>query len=277
MIKSKGNRIYQVVRYTIMIVLGIIMVFPLYWICITSLKSSGEIFSNPPVFLPSNPEWGNFIEVFKQLPFLKWIINTFFVSIVITVIALLTHSMSGYALARLNFKGRNKIFIFMISTLMIPFASIMVPLFIIIRQLGWYDSYLALIVPAIPNAFGIFLMRQFYLGIPKELEEASRLDGCSIVGTFFKIILPISKPMLAALAVFFFIANWNSFLWPMIVTSSESMKLIQVGIASYAGDYYNPWAYIMAANTVALIPTLFIFIFLQKQLMTSITMSGIKS
>ena len=242
----------------------------------SGLKGPKEIFSVPPTWIPSTWHWEHFGSVFKELPFAKWMLNSGFVSISVTLIALLTHAMAAYSLACLRFPGRRIIFGLIVGTLMIPFCVIMIPLYIQVRALGWIDSYWALIIPGIPNAFGIFLLHQFYLGIPRELEEAATVDGCSKAGIFFRIVLPLSKPILAALAVFFFVANWNNFLWPLLVTNSTSMKTVQVGIAGYSGQYQNPWAYIMSANTIAVIPNLLVFVLFQRQLMTSIAMSGIK-
>lgn len=266
----------KILRYLVMSIIAIIFLFPIYWVFISSVKSPSEIFAVPAVFWPKTWRWFHYAEVFQQVPFARWLLNSALVSSVVTIVALITHSMAAYSLARLKYPGRRLIFMIIISTLMIPFSAIMVPLFILIRWFGWINTYYALIIPAIPNAFGIFLLHQFYLGIPRELEEAATIDGCGPAGIFFRIIIPISKPILAALAVFFFLANWNNFLWPLVVTNSDSMKVIQVGIAGYSGQYQNPWAYIMAADTLAVIPTIILFIILQKHLMASITLSGVK-
>jgi multiple sugar transport system permease protein len=266
----------QVTKYIIMSIIAIIFLFPLYWMFVSAIKPATDIFAVPPVFWPKEPVWGHFAEVFEQLPFARWLFNTAFVAGTITVVALFTHSMSAYSLSRLHYRGRNLMFIIIISTLMVPFSAVMVPLFILVRTFGWVNTYWALIIPGIPNAFGIFLLRQFYIGIPREIEEAAIIDGASVFTIFFRIILPISKPILAALAVFFFLANWNNFLWPLIVINSNSLKMIQVGIAGYGGQYQNPWGDIMAADFMAMLPTLIIFIFLQRYLVTSITMSGLK-
>ncbi|BBJ27499.1 carbohydrate ABC transporter permease [Athalassotoga saccharophila] len=272
----KKVNIKQIIRYIVMSTIAAVFLFPIYWMFVSAIKPTADIFAVPPVFWPQKPVWSHFAEVFQQLPFARWIFNTAFVAGVITIVALFTHSMSAYSLSRLRYRGRNFMFIVVISTLMVPFSAVMVPLFILVRSFGWVNTYWALIVPGIPNAFGIFLLRQFYLGIPRELEEAAIMDGASILNIFFRIILPISKPILAALAVFFFLANWNNFLWPLIVINSNSLKMIQVGIAGYGGQYQNPWGDIMAADFMAMLPTLIIFIFLQKYLVTSITMSGLK-
>lgn len=271
-----SRRRSQTLKYVVLILLGVLFVFPLYWMFTSALKSPDEIFSVPPTWWPADPQWNHFSEVFDQVPFARWMFNSGFVAVTVTLVALLTHAMAAYSLARLQYRGRRFLFGLIIGTLMVPFWVIMIPLYIEVRAFGWLDTYWALIIPAIPNAFGIFLLHQFYLGIPRELEEAATIDGCSKAGVFFRIVLPLSKPIMAALAVFFFVANWNNFLWPLLVTSASEMKTVQVGIAGFTGQYMNPWAYLMAANSIAVLPNLIVFVLLQRQLMESITMTGIK-
>lgn len=274
--QTNTNKNLSILRYLLMLLLAIVFLFPLYWMFIGALKTTEEIFAMPPVFIPSRWEWNNFSVVFKEVPFTRWILNSTFVASTVTVLALLFHSMAAYSLARLNYPGRRILFGLIIGTLLIPFCVITVPLFILIRTFGWMDTYWALIFPAIPNAFGIFLLHQFYLGIPKSLEEAATIDGCSKAGIFFRIIVPLSRPILSALGVFFFIANWNSFLWPLLVINSRSLMTVQVGLAGFAGQYYNPWATLMAANTIAIMPNIVLFLLLQKYLIRSVALSGIK-
>ncbi len=272
----KTRRVKGILRYVLLVVLAMFFLFPIYWMFVSSLKSPSEIFAFPPKLIPENPVWSNYTKVFSQVPFARYMLNTFFVASVVTIVALLLHSMAAYSLARLKYPGRNFLFILVISTLMIPFSAILIPLFLIVRNFGWIDSYRGLIIPAIPHAFGIFFLRQFYLGFPRELEEAAIIDGSGLVRVFFKIVLPLSKPVLSALAVFFFLANWNSFMWPLVIINSPEMRTVQLGIAQYGGEYNNPWAIQLAACTVALIPTLIVFVVLQKQLMQSIKMTGMK-
>jgi multiple sugar transport system permease protein len=202
--------------------------------------------------------------------------NSFFVSTTVTVIALFFHSMAAYALARLRFPGRELIFSFIFSTLLVSLPVILVPLFILVRELGMLNSYAGLIVPAIFHAFGIFLLRQFYLGIPRELEEAAIVDGAGYWRVYANIILPLSRPILAALAVFFFLANWNSFLWPLTITNDPDLWVVQMGIASFRQQYAGSQQYIMAASTVVAMPTMLLFFIFQRQLVESIKTSGFK-
>jgi multiple sugar transport system permease protein len=184
--------------------------------------------------------------------------------------------MAGYALARLDFPGKRIIFVGIIATLMIPFYTILIPLVILVRELGWINTYWALIIPAIPHAFGIFWLRQFFLGVPRELEEAARIDGASRIGVFFRVALPLARPVLAALSVFFFLANWDTFLWPLVVANQPDMRMVQVGIQAFTGEHGTAWELIMAASVVAILPTLFLFFGLQRFIVASVKMTGLK-
>lgn len=267
-----GTGIY----YLICGVLVVIFAGPFLWMVSSSLKPANEIFLNPPTLISPNSSLKNYEEVFRQAPFERYMFNSFFVAGTVTVVALLLHSMAGYALARLDFPGRRIIFILIISTLMIPFYTILIPLAIIMRELGWLNTYLALIVPAIPHAFGIFWLRQFFLGMPIELEEAARIDGATRIGIFFRIALPLARPVLAALAVFFFLANWDAFLWPLIAANRTDMRMVQVGIQSFTGEHGSAWELIMAASVIAILPTLILFFSLQRHIVASVKLSGLK-
>jgi multiple sugar transport system permease protein len=270
------RRLIFIFKYFILTLLAIVFIFPQYWMFVSSIKSPREIFKFPPVLFPKELVLENYLKVFQQVPFLRYMLNSFYVSAVVTIAALFLHSMAAYSLARLKYPGREFLFFLVISTLMIPSSAILIPLFFVVKFFGWINTYSGLIIPAIPHAFGIFLLRQFYLNFPRELEEAATLDGCSIPNIFFRIIIPISRPILSALAVFFFLANWNSFMWPLVVINSPSMRTVQLGIAQYGGEFNNPWAIQLAACTVAIIPSVIIFVILQKQLMQSITITGMK-
>lgn len=265
-----------ILTYAICAVVAVITLAPFVWMVLGSLKSATEASQYPPTLLPSTFAWSNYREVFTSVPFLRYIFNSFLVASSVTLVALLFHSMAAYALARLSFPGRNVLFVLMIATLMVPFSITLIPSFIVVRSLGWLDTYWALIVPAIFNAFGIFLLRQFYLGLPEELEEAALLDGDTPAGIFLHIALPLSRPILATLAVFFWLANWNNYLWPLIVTSSTNMRVIQIGVASFAGEHSTQWQLIMAGSTIAAIPGLILYLFMQRYLIEGIKLSGLK-
>lgn len=248
--------------------------FPLVWMVSIAFKPQAEMFDMRVI--PASPTWGNFAYVFTEVDFLRYLLNTFAVASIVTLAALVFHSMAGYALARLRFPGREAIFLAMFSTFLVSLPVIIVPLFILVRALGMLNSYAGLIVPAIFNAFGIFLLRQFYLSVPRELEEAALIDGAGFARIWWSIILPISRPILAALAILFFLANWNAFLWPLTVTRDPELRLVQVAIAGFQGQYSAAWNYIMAASTVVAAPMLVLFLVFQRQIMDSLKTSGLK-
>lgn len=262
--------------YLVCIVLAVVFAGPFVWMISNSFKPPDEIFANPPILVSKNATLDNYKLVFKQVPFARYMLNSFIVATTVTLVALLLHAMAGYALARLEFPGRNLLFIGILSTLMIPFYTILIPLSLLVKELGWFNTYLALIVPAIPHAFGIFWLRQFFLGIPSELEDAARIDGASRVGVFFRIALPLARSVMAALAVFFFLANWDSFLWPLIAANRQEMRMVQVGIQSFTGERGIAWNLIMAASVVGVLPTLFLFFTLQRFIVASAKLSGLK-
>ena len=266
----------RLVLYALAALAFVILAGPLLWMVSSSLKSPAEVLSNPPTLWPHELHWENYRDVFKQVPFARYLLNSLLVASVVTVVALLFHSMAAYSLARLRYPGRDKIFVAILMTLMVPFTVIAVPLFIIVDWLGWVDTYQGLIVPMIPHAFGIFLLRQFYLSIPRELEEAAIVDGASLVRVYWHIILPLSRPVLAALGIFFFLANWNNFLWPLIVTQDQDLWVVQLGIQQFTGEHASQYQLIMAASTCAALPTLILFFVLQKRLVEGIKMTGLK-
>ncbi len=264
------------VYYAVCLILVIVFAGPFFWMLSNALKPPNEIFVNPPILISENFTIENFIEVFRQSPFALYMLNSFFVAITVTVISLILHAMAGYALARLEFPGKNIMFFIILSTLMVPFYTIIIPLALMMRELDWTNTYWALIIPAIPHAFGIFWLRQFFMGMPSELEDAARIDGSSRFGVFFHIALPLAKPVLAALSVFFFLANWDAFLWPLVVANRPEMRMVQVGIQSFTGEHGNAWQLIMAASVISILPTLALFFGLQRYIVESVKMTGLK-
>ncbi|HEY0827488.1 MAG TPA: carbohydrate ABC transporter permease [Bacilli bacterium] len=259
---------------TIVAIFGIVMIFPIYLLVMASLRLPSEVFEAN--LWPSVMTLENFTAVF-QGKFLRSVWNSVLVSTVVTVAALLFHAMAGFALARLDFPGKSAIFSWMLSTLMVPFSVIMIPLFMITKEIGLANSLWGLIVPSIFNAYGIFLFRQFYQSFPKELEEAASIEGYTIAGTFFRIVLPLSMPMVVPLTIGFFLANYNSYLWPSIILQKEELWVVQVALAQMVGSgYTTPWNEVLAAAVVASIPTFLLFFFMQKYLVTGIKMTGIK-
>ncbi|MFD7707224.1 carbohydrate ABC transporter permease [Streptomyces sp. NPDC059785] len=256
------------------VVLSLVSVFPVLWMVTSAFKTRATVTDGR--LIPRDATLQNFVYVFTEVPFARYLWNSFFVSTVITVAALFFHSMAAYALARLRFPGREKLFAAIFATLLVTAPVVLIPLFLVARELRLLDSYAGLIVPAVFNAFGIFLLRQFYLGLPKELEEAAVIDGCGHWRVYWNIALPLSRPILSALAVFFFLANWNAFVWPLVATSDPDLTVVQLGIASFQTQYTSHWNYILAAATVAALPVLAVFFAFQRKIVESMKTSGMK-
>lgn len=252
-----------------------IMVLPFLWMVSTSLKTQSDVLKQfPPRLIPSTFMISNYSTALTSLPFDRFYFNSLFISSAVTIVQLFTSSLAAFAFARLRFRGRNALFFLYLIGLMIPFPVLIVPNFLMIRQLGWYDSYLALIVPPAFSAFSIFLLRQYYRGLPMEYDEAARIDGASSLRIWWNIILPNSKPALAALGIFTFLGTWNDFLWPLVVTNSLEMRTIPVGLNSFQGQFSVRWELLMAASVVALIPVLIIYFFAQNWIIKGLSVSS---
>jgi multiple sugar transport system permease protein len=267
------ERTVQLSLFFFALLLGLLNVSPLLWMVSAAFKGTDDLYSLNLV--PNHPTLDNFVYVLTEANFPRWILNSFFVSTVISLAGLWFHSMAGYALARLRFPGRAILFFLLFSTYLVSFPVIIVPLFILVKVLGWINSYTGLIVPAIFNVFGIFLLRQFYLGIPKEMEEAAVIDGAGYWRLYWEIVLPLSRPILATLFVFFFLANWNAFLWPLTITRDPELYVVQVGIMSFRQQYSSAQNYVMAGSVIVALPTVLLFLIFQRQLIESIKTSGL--
>jgi multiple sugar transport system permease protein len=265
----------RLVLYALAALAFVILAGPLLWMVSSSLKSPAEVLSNPPTLWPHELHWENYRDVFKQVPFARYLLNSLLVASVVTVVALLFHSMAAYSLARLRYPGRDKIFVAILMTLMVPFTVIAVPLFIIVDWLGWVDTYQGLIVPMIPHAFGIFLLRQFYLSIPRELEEAAIVDGANEFRIFARIYLPLARPAVATLALFVFMGTWDQLLWPMIVAPNPDMRTLQVGLA-FVRQQAPVQNQVMAAIVLSVIPVVIAFLLTQRQFIAGIAAGAVK-
>jgi multiple sugar transport system permease protein len=254
---------------------AILMLMPFVWMVATSLKSAGAVFEYPPNFIQNPPQWHNYQRVFEVLPFARFFLNSLFVASAVTLLQLVTCSMAAYAFARLQFRGRDALFLGYLGTLMIPAQVVIIPNFILLRYLGWIDTYQALILPAAFSAFGTFLLRQYFLTIPRELEDAAVVDGANHFQIYARIILPLSGPALSALAIFTFLFNWNSFLYPLVVTNSVSMSTLTVGLNTLQGQYNTAWTLLMAGSVIALLPVLTVFVLAQRYFIRGITLTGI--
>lgn len=255
---------------------AITMLLPFLWMISTSLKEPGAVFTFPPQWIPKPIVWRNYVEAWKAVPFGKFYLNSIFVAVSQTFGVLLTSSWAAYAFARLSFPGRDKLFFLYLATLMIPGAVIMIPTFILMRLIGWVDTYEALIIPGIFSAYGTFLLRQFFMSIPTDIEDAARIDGCNKMGIYRHVILPLAKPAMATLGTFTFIGSWNNFMWPLIMINSMGKKTLPIGLASFQGLYSTDWTLLMAASVIVMIPTLIVFLFNQRFFVEGIKLSGIK-
>ena len=263
----------------VLLVLGsVVMLIPFLWMVLMSVKSLDEVYTFPPVIFPREWLFSNYLEVWNQVPVARFFANSSMVSLLTTLGVLLTSSLGGYSFARIDYPGRNTIFLMYLSTMMIPFAVIMIPLFWQMRLFGWVNNLAALIVPGLFSAWGTFLMRQFMLAIPKELEEAAEIDGCNHLRIYAQIILPLCKPVMATLAIFTFMGFWNDFLWPLIMISSRDKKTLPLGLAGFQQrvSLNTPWHLVMALAVVSVVPILIIFILGQKYYVRGIVTSGLK-
>lgn len=270
------SRGLKIIVHTVLILGAVVMVTPFLWMILTSFKSFAESMLVPPTFLPETWKLDNYSEVFETVNFAKYYWNTIVITVGRTIGQLILCSLAAYAFARLSFPGKNIIFVALLSVLMVPSQVVMIPSFVIVRELGWFDTLYALIVPGIFSAFGVFLLRQFFMSIPKELDEAAKIDGCSYFGIYWRIILPLAKPALVSLAIFTILASWNDFLWPLVVTSSDEMRVLSIGIASFQGQYATQYPLLMAGALMASLPMIVIFVVLQRYFIEGIALTGVK-
>ncbi len=261
--------------HVLLLIGSVFMLVPFLWMLSTSLKVPREIFTYPPQLIPTEWAWSNYRDAFTALPFGRFYLNSIFVSVSSTLIQIGSASLAAFAFSRLRFKGRDPLFLLYLATLMIPFQVTMIPNFIIIsRVLNWYDTFNALILPTSFSAFSVFLLRQFFRGLPMEMDEAARMDGATSLRIWWQIILPLSGPALAALAIFVFLGSWNSFLWPLVVTTSMDMRTIPVGLSAFQGQYNTQWNLLMAGSVIALLPVLVVYMLGQNWFQRGITLSG---
>jgi len=265
------------VRYLVLGAIALVMLLPLIWLVSTAFKSPTEdIFSFPPQLIPAQPTFQNFVQVWQSNPFGQYLFNSVLVAFLTVGLNLLFCSLAAYPLARLEFRGREFIFMLVVSTILIPFQIVMIPLYILTVQLGLRNSYLGLIFPAIASAFGIFLLRQAFQGVPKELEEASRMDGCTELGIWWFVMLPSIRPALVTLAIFVFIGSWGDFLWPLIILDRPEYYTLPLGVAKLAGAFSLDWRLIAAGSVISIAPILIFFGFMQRYIVPTESGSGVK-
>lgn len=275
--KQRSQVWRSLLNYGVLSTIAVFMLIPLVWLVSTSFKSPSEdIFKFPPQLLPSQPTIDNFVTVWQSNPFGRYLFNSTIVSVLTVALNLLFCSLAAYPLARLSFRGREVIFSAIVATILIPFQIVMIPLYVLAVQLGLRNTYLGIIFPAIASAFGIFLLRQAFQGVPKELEEASRMDGCSDLGVWWHIMLPSIRPALVTLSIFVFIGSWSDFLWPLIVLDRPELYTLPLGVANLAGTFTLDWRLIAAGSVISIAPILLFFLAMQHYIVPSETGSGVK-
>ena len=253
---------------------ALLFMFPFFWMVSNALRTNDEVLSVPPRLLPTEPRWENFTEAWAHLPFGQFFVNSLVVAISVTIIVVIVSCLAGYAFARLNFWGRDQLFLAYLGTLMIPQAMLVVPLFLLISKLGWINTYQGLILPMAFSSFGAFLLRQFFLTIPNELEEAAFIDGASRLRILVSIIVPMSLPAIGLLSLFTFIGQWNNFLWPLIVACNSDMATIPLGLLLFKTQQGTAWNYIMAGATFSMLPGIVLAVLLQRFIFNGISIGS---
>jgi multiple sugar transport system permease protein len=261
--------------HALLIAGSVVMLLPFAWMLSTSLKLPPDIFTYPPVWIPNPIAWQNYVKTVTVMPFGRFYLNSLIVTTGVTLLQLLTSSLAAFAFARMRFPGRNVLFLLYLATLMIPFQVTMIPNFLLVRTLGWYDTYQALILPPAFSAFSTFLLRQYFLGIPRDLDEAARIDGATSLRIWWQVIMPLAGPAIAALATFVSLNSWNDFLWPLIITNSPAMRTLPVGLSAFQGQYKTDWNLLMAGSVIAMVPVLLVYMIGQRWFIKGITLSGL--
>lgn len=252
------------------------MIFPFVWMVSTSFQTAGALLVPPPQLIPSPIETGNYAQVATVFPLWRFLLNSVGVAAVSTVLQLITSAMAAYAFARLTFRGRDALFLLYIATLMVPLQVTIMPLFVEMKYLGLINSYPGIILPSIASAFGTFFLRQAFMSLPRELEEAAFIDGAGHFTVFRRIVVPLARPALATFGIFAFMASWNSFLWPLVIVNSPDLMTLPVGLSNLQGRYETAWNLLMAGSTVAVLPILFVYLVGQKYVIRGVTLSGLK-
>lgn len=272
---SEKISIWKILLYTLLTVYAVITLIPFLWALSASFKTLAEISSGEANFLPKNFTLDNYRQIFFQEPlFFRWLFNSIFIAFSVTVLNLLFNTMAGYALARLNFPGKRFWFLLILAVLAVPAQITLIPTFLILKGIGWLNSYQGMIVPSMVNATFIFMMRQFFINFPKELEEAGALDGLTQFGIFRRIVLPLAKPALAAQTIFVFMGSWNNFLLPVVILFNPEMFTLPLGLNTFKGQYISYWNYIMAASMIFTLPALCIYAFFNRYFIEGVTFTG---
>lgn len=264
----------RIIAFTVLLLGGVVMIMPIVFMLLTSLKDNSEIYELH--FLPRAPTLDNYASILVHSPFGRWFLVSFTVATTTTLSVLFFDSLIGYTLAKFRFRGRGIVFVAILSTLMIPTEMLVIPWYVMAKTMGWLDTVWGIMFPGMMTGFGVFLMRQFFLGVPDELIDAARVDGLNEFKIFWQVALPLVMPALSALAIFAFLGNWTAFLWPLIVTTDPNLYTVPVGLASLSGEFQTDWEMIMTGSSIATIPTLIVFIVLQRNIINGIMLTGLK-
>lgn len=275
--KARLNRLTEILTYMILSFGSILMVLPFLWMISTSLKDMGEVFLFPPRWIPQNPKWNNYLDIWSVLPFGFYLRNSVLVAVLTVFGQLFSASLTGFALARLDFPGRNLFFVTVLATMMVPSHVTLIPVFVEMKYLGWVDTFLPLIFPAyLGRPFSIFLMRQFFMTLPRELEDAARIDGANPFQMYIRIFLPLAKPVIATLTVITFMWSWNDLMQPVIYLNSPEKFTLPVGLAFLRNEFYANWPLLMTGAFMSILPILIAYILAQKYFVEGIAMTGLK-
>ena len=278
MIKSSRflKIIGKVLLYVLLIIAAIVMIFPLYSGVVTSLLGPDTLFSYPPKLFPVEFRWQNYLDAMQQAPLLRFILNSFIQSGGVMILQIITASLAAFAFAFKPFKGKNIVFLIFLSTMMIPWESTIIPNYLFIQKIGWDDTYMGLIAPFAATAFGTFLMRQFFMSIPKDLYDAAKIDGCSDLRFIITILIPLARPAIGTLAVYSFLQTYNQYLWPLLITNKTSMRTVQIGITMLQVAEREQWQIVLAGVVIVMLPTLVLFFFANRQLIRGLTAGAVK-
>ena len=275
--KKKSSAVLRrVLLYIVLILIAVIMVVPFLWMLSTSLKTQYDAVKIPPVWIPDPPQWENYVKLFTEQPMFQFMLNTIKIVFFVVLGQLFFSSLAAYSFARISFKGRNVVFFFYIATLMVPGQGTMIPTYLMFAKAGLTDNHLALILPAFFSAFGVFLLRQFFMSLPRELEEAAEIDGCNPFMTYWRIMLPLVVPAMLTLGVFTLMNTWNDYMGPLIYLSSPEKYTMTLGIAYFKGVYTTQWNLVMAGSIVSVVPILIAYLCAQKYFIEGIAFSGVK-
>ena len=255
---------------------GLVQLLPILWMISTSLKPLVRVFDLPVQWIPRPPQWQNYPAAWNEFPFARYFLNSFVVSASVTVLNVFLAGLAGYSLAKYRYFGQRALFIAILSTLMLPIEVLMVPTFLIAKTFGWLNTYQGLVIPVVADAFGIFLMRQFMLGLPDSLVEAARIDGAGELGTYFRIVVPLIWPAVLTLAIFTWRETWDAFVWPFIIITSDSLRTVPIGLQRFQETYVTTYNSVMAISTIAMIPMVLLFFFFQRAFIRGIALSGLK-